>query len=324
MLTPSRSEAVTAAVPASASVSRIDRMRIAVAGSSGLIGSALVPELGSAGHEVLRLVRREAKQADEVRWDPAAGELDAEALGHVDGLVNVAGATIDTRWTPARKQEIVDSRVLTTRLLAETAASLDPKPVLVVSSAIGVYGVEGSRGDEVLTENSSPGSGFLAELVQEWEAAADPAREAGARVAHLRTGLVLSRRGGLLRRMLLPFRLGAGGRLRDGRQWWSWVEIEDLVAAYRHVLEGTLDGIVNVTSPNPVRNAEFTTALGRALHRPTLIPTPTFAIWVLFGREAARESVFSGLRVLPVRLQADGFAFRHPELDEALRAALAH
>jgi uncharacterized protein len=299
-------------------------MRIAVAGSSGLIGSALVPELGRAGHEVLRLVRREAKQPGEVRWDPSEGVLDAEALGHVDGFVNVAGTTIDTRWTPSRKDAIVSSRELTTRLLAQTAASLEPRPALVVASAIGVYGVDGTRGDEVLTEESSPGTGFLAEVVQAWEAAADPAREAGARVVHLRTSPVLSRRGGLLKRMLLPFKLGAGGRLGDGQQWWSWVEIDDVVAAYRHALETDLAGIANLTSPNPVRNAEFTTALGRALHRPTLIPTPTFAIWVLFGREAARESVFSGLRVLPVRLQADGFEFRHPELDEALLAALAH
>jgi uncharacterized protein (TIGR01777 family) len=299
-------------------------MRIAVAGASGMIGTALTADLDAAGHEVVRLVRREPGAPGEVRWDPASGSLDVEALGAVDALVNVAGATIDSRWTSRRKEEIFDSRVLTTRLLAETAASLDPRPALVVASAIGVYGVEGSRGEEELTEESSPGSGFLAELVQAWEAAADPARAAGARVVHLRTSPILAGRGGLLKRMSLPFKLGLGGRIADGRQWWSWIELDDVVAGYRHALTSDLDGVVNLTSPNPVRNEEFVRALGRALHRPTVLPTPTLGIRLLFGREATKEAVLYGLRVVPARLQAEGFAFRHPELDEALAAALAN
>jgi uncharacterized protein len=298
-------------------------MRIAVAGASGMIGTALTADLEAAGHEVVRLVRREPASPREVGWDPAGGSLDVDALAAVDAIVNVAGATIDRRWTQRAKEAIVESRVPTTRLLAETAAALDPRPALVVASAIGVYGVGGSRGEEELTEQSAPGSGFLAELVQAWEAAADPARTAGARVVHLRTSPVLSRRGGLLKRMMLPFRLGLGGRIADGRQWWSWIEIDDVVAGYRHALTSDLEGVVNLTSPNPVRNEDFVRALGRALHRPTLLPTPGFGIRLLFGEEAAKEAVLYGLRVLPARLQAAGFEFRHPDLEEALAAALA-
>jgi uncharacterized protein (TIGR01777 family) len=298
-------------------------MRIAVAGASGMIGTALTADLEAAGHEVVRLVRREPPGPGEVRWDPTDGSLDVDALGAVDALVNVAGATIDRRWTRRAKEEIVESRVPTTRLLAQTAASLEPRPALLVSSAIGVYGVGGSRGEEELTEESSAGTGFLAELVEAWEAAADPARSAGARVVHLRTSPVLSRRGGLLKRMSLPFRLGLGGRIGDGRQWWSWIELDDVVAGYRHALTSDLAGVVNLTSPNPVRNEEFVRALGRALHRPTVLPTPTFGIKLLFGEEAMREAVLYGLRVVPARLQAEGFEFRHPQLDGALAAALA-
>ena len=298
-------------------------MRIAVAGASGMIGAALTADLDAAGHEVVRLVRREPRGPGEVRWDPADGSLDPDALGAVDALVNVAGSTIDRRWTRRAKEEIVESRVPTTRLLAQTAASLEPRPALVVSSAIGVYGIGGSRGEEELTEESSPGTGFLAELVQAWEAAADPARAAGARVVHLRTSPVLSRGGGLLKRMSLPFKLGLGGRIADGRQWWSWIELDDVVAGYRHALTSDLDGVVNLTSPNPVRNEEFVRSLGRALHRPTVLPTPTLGIRLLFGDEATKEAVLYGLRVLPARLQAEGFEFHHPELDHALAAALA-
>jgi uncharacterized protein (TIGR01777 family) len=268
-------------------------------------------------------VRRDASGPNDVLWDPDHGGLDAAALDGVDGLVNVAGATLDARWTADRKREIVNSRVLSTRLLAEHAAAMDPRPVLVCSSATGIYGYEGSRGEEELTEESSPGSGFLSELVQAWEAAADPARDAGARVVHFRTSQVLSRRGGLLKRLMLPFKLGAGGRLGSGRQWWSWIEIDDVVAGYVHALEGDLTGVVNLTSPNPVRNAEFTKALGRALHRPTIVPTPTLAVQVILGREATKEAALSGLRVKPARLLERGFEFRYPELEAALEAALA-
>jgi uncharacterized protein len=298
-------------------------LRIAIGGAYGLIGSALGPALERDGHEVVRIVRREPQAPGEVRWDPADGFLDAEALGHVDALISVAGATLDRRWTESSKREIVDSRVLTTRLLAEAAASLEPRPTLLCSSAVGVYGVNGSRGDEVLTEESSTGTGFLAEVVKAWEAAADPAREAGARVLHLRTSPILSRRGGQLKRMLLPFKLGVGGRLGDGRQWWSWIEIDDVVAGYRWALESDAAGVVNLTSPNPVRNEEFVKALGKALHRPTVLPTPGFAVRLLFGKEASREVVSYGLRVVPARLQAAGFTFKYPELEPALAAALA-
>lgn len=302
-------------------MSEVATMRVAVAGSSGLIGSALVPVLRQAGHDVVRLVRRPPAAPDEVPWDPDGGSLDAQALGHVDAFVNLAGASLDARWTPEHKREILNSRVLTTRLLAQTAAAAEHRPALVCASAMGIYGPD--RGDEELTEQSSHGAGFLAEVVEAWEAAADPAREAGVRVVHLRTGLVMTRRAGTLQRMLLPFRLGVGGRLGSGRQWWSWILLDDVVAAYRHALESELAGPVNVTAPSPVRNAEFVDTLGRILHRPTLLPTPTPALWVLFGRELTREMILSGLRVLPARLEASGFAWSEPELDPALRRALA-
>ena len=296
-------------------------MRIAVAGSSGLIGTALVRGLETAGHEVVRLVRREASAANELRWDPEAGSLDAHALGPVDALVNLAGAPIAARWNAGQKRDILNSRVTTTRLLAETAAAAENRPALVSASAMGVYGPD--RGDEELTEDSSQGKGFLAEVVEAWEAAADPAREAGSRVVHMRTTHVLSRRGGLLGRMLLPFRLGAGGRVGSGRQWWSWILLEDAVAGYRLAIEGELEGPVNLGTPNPVTNAEFTEALGRALHRPTFLPTPKPAVWAMFGGEALEEVVYAGQRVVPARLQAAGFEWSETQLDAALRRALA-
>jgi uncharacterized protein (TIGR01777 family) len=296
-------------------------MRIAVAGSSGLIGSALVPALREAGHEVVRLVRRPAAAPDELRWDPEAGSLDVKTLGPVDGFVNLAGAPIAARWSPSRKREILDSRVTTTRLLAETAAAAENRPVLVSASAMGAYGHD--RGDEKLTEESARGTGFLADVVQAWETAADPAREAGSRVVQIRTTHVLSRRGGLLGRMLLPFRLGAGGRLGSGRQWWSWILLEDAVAGYRLALEGDLEGPVNLGTPNPVTNADFTESLGRALHRPTFLPTPKPAVWAMFGGEALDEVVYAGQRVVPARLQAAGFEWSETQIDAALRRALA-
>ena len=296
-------------------------MRIAVAGSSGFIGSALVPALEAAGHEVVRLVRREASASNELRWDPEAGSLDAQTLGPVDAYVNLAGAPIAARWSADRKRDILNSRVATTRLLAEAAASADNRPALVCASAMGVYGPD--RGDEELTEQSSHGPGFLAEVVEAWEAAADPARKAGCRVVHLRNTHVLSRRGGLLGRMLLPFRLGAGGRIGSGRQWWSWILLSDAVAGYRLALEGDLEGPVNLGTPNPVTNAEFTEALGRALHRPTFLPTPKPAVWAMFGGDAHDEVVYAGQRVVPARLQAAGFDWSETEIDAALRRALA-
>ena len=296
-------------------------MRVAIAGSSGLVGSALVDGLGSAGHEVVRLVRRAPAAPNEVRWSPDRAQLDTAALGTVDAFVNVAGATIDARWTTSRKRDILNSRVLTTRLLAEAAAAAENRPALVTASAMGAYGFD--RGDEELTEESSRGTGFLAGVVEAWRPR--PSRRARRAFASStcapRTSSPGS--GGLLGRMLLPFRLGAGGRIGSGRQWWSWILLDDAVAGYRLAVEGSLEGPVNLASPNPVTNTEFTEALGRALHRPTLLPTPRPALWVLFGGEAMREAVLAGARLVPARLEAAGFEWQEPELDGALRRALA-
>jgi uncharacterized protein (TIGR01777 family) len=293
-------------------------MRIATTGASGLIGSALVPALESDGHEVVRLVRREAHGPDEASWDPETGSVDTAALAGVDVVVHLAGETIGQRWTNATKQRVLESRVEGTRVIAEAVAALDPAPVLLCASAIGYYG---NRGDEIVTESSPRGSGFLADVVEAWEQAARPARDAGARVAHLRQGIVLSRDGGALQRLLTPFKLGVGGRVGSGRQWWSWVGLDDVVGAYRFALETELEGPVNVTSPNPATNAEFVKAVGRALGRPAVLPLPSFAVSAAFG-QMGREMLLEGQRVLPERLTQAGFTFAHPALDEALAAAL--
>jgi uncharacterized protein (TIGR01777 family) len=294
-------------------------MQIAVTGASGLIGSALVPALGGDGHDVIRLVRGEPAGPGEVAYDPAAGTIDDGALQDVEAIVHLAGENIGTRWTAAVRQRVLDSRVQGTRLVAETAARLPRRPALVCASAIGYYGV---HGDELLDETSRKGTGFLADVVEAWEAAAEPARAAGLRVVHLRQGIVLSRHGGALERLLLPFRFGVGGPIGRGRQWWSWVAMDDIVAAYRLALAGPLSGAVNVTSPNPVTNRDFAKALGRALHRPAFLPTPGLALRAVFG-DMAQEMLLGGQRVLPAALERAGFAFAHPGLDEALQHALA-
>ena len=294
-------------------------MRIAVSGASGLIGSALVPALRDAGHEVLRLVRRTAEADDEVTWNPDAGTVAVSDLAGVEGVVTLSGANIGRRWTAARRAEILQSRVATAGLLARTAAQLDPKPAVFVSA--GGAGVYGDRGDEILTEESALGEGFLADVGRAWEAAADPAREAGIRVVNFRQGIVLSSEGGALERMLTPFKLGLGGRIGSGRQWLSWESLPDTVAAYRFVLEGDLEGPVNLASPNPATNKQFVKALGRALGRPTVFPLPAIAVRAAFG--AMGEAVLlEGQRVLPARLLDAGFAFAEPELDGALTQAL--
>lgn len=294
-------------------------MKIVVSGASGLIGTALVPVLRAEGHEVLRLVRREVAGGDQIRWDPAAGELDAAQLQGVDAFVNLSGATIGRRWSRARKAEILDSRMDSTTLLAETLATVDPPPaVLVCAGGIGIYG---DRGDEILTEESELGSGFLADVGRAWEEATGPAREAGVRVVSFRQGLVLSRAGGALGRLLTPFKLGLGGHVGSGRQWWSWVSMDDLVAAYRFALESEIAGPVNLVSPSPVTNGQFTKALGKAVRRPTLVPFPSFAARTVFG-EMADEALLSSQRALPARLLDAGFRFEYPDLDEALRRAL--
>src|SRR4051812_19620206 len=230
-------------------------MRIAITGASGLIGTALSGALVAGGHELVRLVRRDPAASSEARWDPATGTIDEAALQDVGAIVHLAGENVGQRWTEEVRRNVRESRVAGTRLIAETAAGLPGRPVLLCASAVGYYGV---RGDEPLDEWAARGSGFLAEVVEAWEAAADPARDAGLRTVHLRQGIVLSRGGGALERMLTPFKLGAGGRVGSGRQWWSWVSLGDVVAAYLFALEHALEGPVNLSAPGAVTNDDFT------------------------------------------------------------------
>lgn len=297
-------------------------MRVAVTGASGLIGSALVALLRSGGHSVTRLVRREPSGSDEIFWDPSAGRIDAEALRGIDAVIHLAGAPLFGRWTRSRKRRIRESRVQGTRALAATLADMEDGPrVLVCASGVNVYGYD--RGDERLTEQSEPGGGFLADVVSDWEAAADPAREAGLRVVHVRTGLVLSPRGGLLQLQLPLFALGAGGRLGPGTQWMSWIGIDDIVGLYHHALTTpSLHGAVNATAPHPVTNVEFTRVLGRVLRRPTPLPVPKFGPSLLLGEEGAAETAFASQRVLPARVEESGYVFRQRGLEDALRHVL--
>ena len=297
-------------------------MRILVTGSSGLVGSALVAALEADGVEVVRLLRRTPTLGERaVRWQPAEGSIDTEGLEGLDGVVHLAGEGIaERRWSAAQKARIRNSRVDGTTLLARTLARLDqPPPVLVSASAIGFYG---DGGEDLLTEHTSGGHDFLADVVRAWEDAARPAAEAGIRVVHPRTGIVLSADGGALGTQLLPFRLGLGGRIGDGRQWMSWISIDDEVGALRWLLERELEGPVNLTSPNPVRNTDYTAALGRVLGRPTFLPTPKAALWVRLGRELTESLLYVSQRVVPTKLTSSGFSFRHPELEPALRAVL--
>jgi len=295
-------------------------MRISVTGSSGLIGSALVPFLTAEGHEVGRVVRS-TTAAGAWRWDPGASHVDTGAVNGTDAVVHLAGENIAAgRWSAARKARIRDSRVRGTRIVAEAVARADPRPkALLCASAMGFYG---DRGDERLTEASTPGRGFLSEVSREWEEACAPARDQGVRVVNLRFGIVLSPAGGALAKMLLPFRLGAGGVVGSGKQWWSWVALDDAVGAIQHALVTPgLSGPVNVAVPNPVTNAEFTRTLGRVLARPTLFPVPVFAARLAFG-EMADALLLASARVVPERLQQTGYVFRHPELEGALRHLL--
>ena len=298
-------------------------MRVLLTGSHGLIGGALADALRRDGHEVTPVVRNRLPRAGEASWDPKEGTADAAAMEGHDAAVHLAGAGIgDHRWTPSYKEEVLGSRTRGTTLLATTLAGLDrPPAVLVSGSAVGFYG---DRGDDEVTEDSGPGAGFLAEVVRQWEASTAPAEEAGIRVVHARSGIVQSRSGGALGRLLLPFRLGVGGRWGSGRQWLSWVHLDDEVGAIRHALEhADLRGPMNVTSPNPVRVGDYARALGRAVRRPAVLPTPTAALYALLGRQMTREMMLAGQRVLPARLQASGYTFRHPDLDEALRDCVA-
>jgi hypothetical protein len=296
-------------------------MHVVVSGSRGLVGSALVPFLTTGGHRVTRLVRGMAAGPDETVWNPARGPVDASRLDGVDAVVHLAGENIAAgRWTPVRKAEIRRSRVDGTRNLCEVLARLPrPPKVLVSASAVGLYG---DRGAEILTEESAPGTGFLTDVCREWEAATQPASRAGIRVVNLRFGMVLSPSGGALQKLLLPFRLGMGGRIGDGRQFTSWIALDDAVGAIHHALcEESVRGPVNAVAPGPVSNAEFTRTLARVLRRPTLLPVPAFAARLAFG-EMADALLLAGARVMPVRLQESGYRFRFPDLESALRHLL--
>lgn len=290
-------------------------MQIAITGSTGLIGSALVRAWRDGGRSVVRLVRRRPSAGDEVRWDPF-GEVDTDALEGVDAVVHLAGAGIgDRRWTNCYKQQIRDSRVEGTRTLARALAGLKrPPSVLVSASGTGFYG---DTGDRAVDESAPAGTGFLADVCRDWEAAAGPAAEAGIRVVHPRTGLVLARAGGLLGKTLPLFRAGLGGRLGSGHQWMSWISLSDEVAALRFLIESDLDGPVDLTAPEPVTNAAYTRALGRALHRPALLAAPAAALRLALGG-FADEAALVSQRVLPTRLVTAGFRFRHPDLTSAL------
>jgi uncharacterized protein (TIGR01777 family) len=291
-------------------------MKVAVSGSTGLIGSALVAELETGGHSVHRIVRSKPDRGD-IPWDPAAGKIDAAALAGIDAVVHLAGESIaGGRWNEARKKAILESRVQGTGLIARTlAGSGDLPKTLVTASAIGYFG---DRGDETLTEESPPGDDFLARVCREWEAAAEPAAQSGVRVCRTRFGIILSRGGGALSKMLLPFRLGVGGIIGSGRQYMSWITLDDVVGALLHVLEKPeIAGPVNVAAPQPVTNAAFTKALGRALSRPTLLPLPAFAARLLLG-EMADGLLLSSARVRPAKLLATGYRFRHTDLEEGL------
>ncbi|MFF5978565.1 TIGR01777 family oxidoreductase [Streptomyces olindensis] len=296
--------------------------RIAVTGASGLIGSALVRSLTADGHEVVRLVRRTPRAADEVRWDPEGGEVDTAGLAGCHAVVNLAGAGVgNRRWTEAYKQRIRASRVQGTAALARAVASLDEKDrprVLVNGSAIGYYG---ETGDRAVDESAPAGRGFLPELCVEWEGAASPAQGAGVRTVFTRTGLVVSRKGGAWGRLFPLFQAGLGGRMGDGRQFWSFVALHDEVAAIRHLIDTDgLSGPFNLTAPNPLTNREITAVMGRVLHRPTLFAVPAPVLRTVLGEMAG--DVLGSARVLPTRLLESGFRFAFPEIEGAIRAAL--
>lgn len=292
-------------------------MKVAITGSSGLVGSALIPALQSEGHTVVRIVRNQPQSPQEVRWNPVEGTIDKNALDGVDVVVNLAGESIaEGRWTAEKKARIRDSRIKGTRLISETSASLAQSPrVIISSSAIGYYG---DRSDETLREDSSMGTGFLSDVCKEWETATEATSAKGIRVVHLRTGIVLSPNGGALAKMLLPFKMSVGGKLGPGDQYMSWVDIDDMVGIIQFALTNeSLQGAVNCVSPNPVSNAKFTKALGKVLKRPTLIPVPSLVARAAFG-EMADALLLASTRVEPAKLIEAGYSFRYPELEGSL------
>lgn len=293
--------------------------RILLTGASGPIGRALRATFESNGSELLRLVRGPSSGPGEISWNPQAA-LASESVSGFDAVIHLAGETIVGRWTAAKKARILESRAVGTRHLAEALAQTSRRPwVFISASAIGYYG---NRGDEVLREDSPSGKDFLSEVCRQWEAAAQPAAHAGIRTVNLRIGVMLSAAGGALPKMLLPFRMGAGGRIGDGRQWWSWITLDDLVGAVHHIINtDLLQGPVNAVAPRPVTNAEFTRILGQVLHRPTIFPMPAFAARLAFG-QMADELLLASQRVEPSKLVASGYPFQHSELKPALQSVL--
>ena len=290
---------------------------VAITGATGFLGSALASALSADGVQVVRIGR--GHDAD-VGWDPNAGTIDAARLNGVDAVVHLAGENIAQRWTSARKRAIRESRVNGTSLIAHSLAALPTKPrVLLSASAVGIYGAH--RGDEILTESSALGSDFMGSVAAEWERAAEPARVAGIRVAHIRTGIILNPKGGVLQRLAPIFALGVGGRIGSGAQWLGWIALTDWVRAVRFLLDANAEGPFNLSAPNPVTNADFTQTLGRVLRRPTLIAVPEIAVKLAFG-EMGEDTVLASQRMIPERLLAAGFRFAYAELEPALRHEL--
>lgn len=294
-------------------------MKILVSGASGLVGRALVPALEDDGHAVLRLVRHPVRDpGEEMEWNPYAGTIDVESMPPFDAIIHLSGENIAGRWSAAKKRAIYDSRIRTTKFLAECMEKMDrPPAVWLCASAIGYYG---NRGDDVLTEEAEPGSTYLASVCEDWEHATKPARDRGVRVVNMRLGVVLAADGGTLPLMMRPFKLGVGGVIGSGKQYFSWIAIDDLVSAMVFTLHHEeLSGPVNFVAPEPVTNREFTKALGNALHRPTFVRTPAFAIRAVLG-QMADELVLASTRVVPKKLSDAGFAFDHPQVESALSA----
>jgi uncharacterized protein len=298
----------------------LDSARVLISGASGLLGGALVPTLQSRGFAITRLVRGTPTSEDQIHWVPNR-TIDPESVSGFDAIIHLAGESVATRWSDARKAKIRESRITSTRHLAQALAQTSKRPrVLITASAIGYYG---DRADEILNEKSTPGSGFLAEVCREWETANQPATDAGIRTVQLRTGVVLSSKGGALKKMLPPFRMGVGGNLGSGRQWMSWIPIQDWLGAVHHILKNDLlQGPVNMVGPKPVTNAEFTQTLASELHRPAIFPVPAVAAKLLFG-QMAEEVLLASQRVEPARLVTSGYPFQYSDLAKALENCLA-
>ncbi|MEI8134966.1 MAG: TIGR01777 family oxidoreductase [bacterium] len=293
-------------------------MKILISGSTGFIGSKLMAKLRASGHDVTCLVRSSSMPG--LLWDPYKGEVDISRMEGYDAFVHLSGESINGRWTARKKKEILHSRIATTSFLAECIAKLkNPPKSFISSSAIGFYG---NRGDEELTESSSRGVGFLSDVCASWEAATEPIKKLGIRVVNVRTGLVLSPEGGALQKLLLPFKLGVGGVVGSGRQWWSWVTLNDLIGIYCYAIENQeLKGFINATSPNPLTNKSFVKILGKVLHRPAIFPLPSFAVKLIFG-EMGQELLLDGQKVIPKKLLDSGFKFEQTDLEHALRGML--